>query len=69
MTGGKMKDIQPEGEQFRKAIKWVSDMRSDDPTASLIKLIEQACFKFDLPPKEADSLMQFFMDQGAKRPE
>jgi hypothetical protein len=62
-----MMDIQPEGEQFRKAIKWVSDMRSEDPAASLVKLIEQACFKFDLPPNEADSLMRFFTDQGAKR--
>ncbi len=64
-----MKDILPEGEQFRKAVKWISDMRSENPAAGLGKLIEEACFKFDLPPKEADSLMRFFTEGGAKRPE
>lgn len=64
-----MKDIQPEGEQFRKAIKWVSAMRSEDPSASLGKLIEEACFKFDLPPKDADSLLRFFTEAESKKSE
>ena len=62
-----MKDIQPEGEQFRKAVRWISGMRSEHPEAGLGKLIEEACFKFDLTPKDADSLMRFFAEGESKK--
>ena len=52
--------IQPEGEDLRKATKWISDKRLDKPDASLSRLIEQACVKFDLAPKDAEFLMRFF---------
>jgi hypothetical protein len=52
--------IQPEGEDLRKAVKWISDMRQNDPEAKLGKLIEQACLKFDLSPMDADYLQKFF---------
>jgi len=52
--------ILPEGEQLRKAVKWISDERTDNPGANLSKLIGDACLKFDLPPKDAESLMRFF---------
>jgi hypothetical protein len=52
--------IQPEGEDLRKAVKWISDMRQDDAAAKLAKLIEQACLKFDLSPMDADYLQKFF---------
>ena len=56
--------ILPEGEQLRKAIKWISDKRLDNPGAILLKLIEEACLKFDLPPKDAEFLMHFFIETG-----
>ena len=55
--------ILPEGEQLRKAVKWISDVRSENPGASLSKLIEEACLKFDLPPKDAESLMRFLTEK------
>ncbi len=55
--------ILPEGEQLRKAVKWISDMRSDNPDARLFKLIEQACLKFDLPPKDEEFLIHFFTQE------
>jgi len=55
--------IQPEGEQLRKAVKWISDARLDDPRAGLFKLIEEACLKFDLPPKDAEFLAHFFTEK------
>jgi hypothetical protein len=61
--------ILPEGEQLRRAIKWISDMRLEDPGASLIKLMEEACLKFDLPPKDAEFLMHFFSQEGSKKSE
>lgn len=52
--------ILPEGEQLRKAVKWISDERTEHPEASLSKLIGDACLKFDLPPKDAEALMRLF---------
>ena len=52
--------IQPEGEDLRKATRWISDERLNNPNASLTNLIEQACVKFDLAPKDAEFLMRFF---------
>ncbi|MEE9566551.1 MAG: hypothetical protein V3W17_03540 [Desulfobacteria bacterium] len=52
--------IQPEGEDLRKATRWISDERLSNSKASLTNLIEQACVKFDLPPKDAEFLMRFF---------
>jgi hypothetical protein len=52
--------ILPEGEQLRKAIKWISDVRLEDPKAGLFGLIESACLKFDLTPKDSEVLMHFF---------
>ncbi len=51
--------ILPEGEQLRRAIKWISDVHTENPATSLTKLIEDACLKFDLPPKDAESLARF----------
>ena len=52
--------ILPEGEQMRKAIKWISDMRLENPEAKLGGLIDDACLKFDLSPKDADVILHFF---------
>ncbi|MEW6714349.1 MAG: hypothetical protein AB1306_04590 [Nitrospirota bacterium] len=57
--------ILPEGEQLRRAIKWISDERTENPGASLSKLIGDACLKFDLPPKDAETLMRFVTEKGS----
>ena len=54
-----MTTIQPEGEEIRKAVKWISEMRQDEPNKRLDKLIEAACLKFNLSPKEAEFLSRF----------
>jgi hypothetical protein len=58
--------ILPEGEQLRKAIKWISDMRLEDPKAGLLGLIDSACLKFDLTPKDSEVLMHFFAEEKAE---
>jgi hypothetical protein len=50
----------PEGEQLRRAVKWISDMRLEDSEVSQAKLIAEACLKFDLPPKYAEFIMMHF---------
>jgi len=60
----KIMTIQPEGEEIRKAVKWVSDQRKFEPGKELNKIIEEACIKFDLSPKEADFLRRFLIDEA-----
>ena len=58
--------VQPEGEEIRKAVKWVSEERQFEPGKSLDKIVEEACIKFDLSPKEAEFLRRFVLDQVCK---
>jgi hypothetical protein len=53
-----MSQIQPEGEEIRKAIKWISANLDEGKKKS--KLIEEAAIKFDLSPAQTDFLMNFF---------
>jgi hypothetical protein len=56
----------PEGEQFRRAVKWISDMRLIGSGVSQAKLIAEACLKFDLPPKDAEFLMIHFAKKDSE---
>lgn len=56
--------LQPEGDAIRNAVKYISELRKESPTISINKLIEKACMKFDLTPKDADFLTQFYKEQG-----
>ena len=58
--------ILPEGEQLRKAVKWISDQRTENPEVALFNLIEKACLKFDLPPKDGEFLMRHIAEQESK---
>ncbi len=51
-----MTTVQPEGENLRKAVKWISDERQYGPAKKNSKLIEEACFKFNLSPADAEYL-------------
>ncbi|MDM8522566.1 hypothetical protein QUF80_04270 [Desulfococcaceae bacterium HSG8] len=51
--------IQPQGEEMRKAVKWISEERKFGPEKDVKNLVEKACIKFDLPPKDAEFLARF----------
>jgi len=53
-----MTTIQPSGEELRKAVKWISEARQDEPEKKISKLIEEACVKFDLTPIDAEFLQK-----------
>ena len=55
-----MSNIQPEGEDLRKAVKWISDERTYGDEKPLFKLIEEASLKFDLSPLDTEYLINFF---------
>ena len=54
-----MTTVQPEGEDLRKAVKWISEERKYGPERKPGKLIEEACFKFNLSPMDAEYLAKF----------
>jgi hypothetical protein len=58
-----MMSIQPNGEDLRKAVKWVSAERQFNPGKELKTLVEEACMKFDLSPKDADFLLRQLLEK------
>ncbi len=55
--------IQPKGEDLRRAVKWVSDERQFNPGKELKALIEEACMKFDLSPKDEEFLLCHLLEK------
>jgi hypothetical protein len=62
-----MTTIMPEGASVRKALQWISQMREEGAKVSLMSLIDQACMRFNLGPKDGDFLQRFFSEQEAKK--
>ncbi len=62
-----MANIMPEGENIKKAIKWISGTLEEKDNQPLSILIEKAVFKFDLSPKDADFLTGFFGKRKAEK--
>lgn len=60
-----MATVQPEGEDIRRAVKWISEERKYNPKATSAKLIEAACLKFDLSPMDAEYLRNFLKKADA----
>lgn len=56
--------IMPEGEDLRKAIKWLSEEKDLHPENKLSDLIQNACFKFDLSPMDAEFLSRTMRQQN-----
>ena len=55
-----MATVQPEGENLRKAVKWISEERKYGTGKKIIALIEEASLKFDLSAMDAEYLTNFF---------
>lgn len=56
--------IQPEGECVRKAVKYISDEKLASPELSIQTLIQKACLRFDLTPRDEAFLQQFYTSSG-----
>jgi hypothetical protein len=55
--------IQPKGEDLRRAVKWVSDERQFNPGKESKTLIEEACMKFNLSPKDEEFLLRHLLEK------
>lgn len=49
----------PEGEGIRKAVKWVSSERTENPDKPIQALVNEAVLRFDLSPLDAEFLGRF----------
>ena len=58
----KTMSIQPEGEEIRRAVKWISEEKTYEQVKPIKELIEAACLKFDLSPLETNFLFQFYKE-------
>lgn len=60
-TKGKtMTTIQPEGENLRKAVKWISEEEKAGSGKNREALMDEACLTFNLTPLEAEYLARSF---------
>lgn len=63
-----MHDLLPDGEDLRKAVRWVSESLQQDARQQVPPLVQQAIFKFNLSPKDADFLIGFFRERKEQLP-
>lgn len=50
----------PKGEDLRRAVKWVSGNLEENPGQPVMPLVNEAIFKFDLSPMDAEFLIRFY---------
>ncbi|SLM29320.1 conserved hypothetical protein [Desulfamplus magnetovallimortis] len=54
-----MTTVQPQGENLRKAIAWISEQRKENADQSSVVLAENAAVRFDLAPDDSEFLLRF----------
>lgn len=64
-----MTPMMPEGTMVRKAIQWISKMREEGGIHPLPNLIDQACVRFNLSPKDCDFVHRFFREAEGSQTE
>lgn len=55
-----MHDLLPEGEDLRRAVKWISGNLQENSGQAVQPLVHEAIFKFDLSPRDAEFLIGFY---------
>jgi len=55
-----MSGLLPNGEELRKAVKWVSSELQKNSVQPLQLLVQKAIFIYDLSPKDGEFLIGFF---------
>lgn len=61
-----MEGLLPEGEDLRRAVKWISATLQENPDRPVQSVVQEAILKFDLSPKDADFLIGFFKERDKK---
>jgi len=63
-----MSTLQPQGDKLKKAVKWISEKRKQNSDINLGKLVDDACFQFDLSPKDSQFLLRFVKNDDHQNP-
>ena len=58
-----MSSIQPQGDNIRKAVKWIAEERQAGTATNNNRLVEQAAVKFNLSPNEVEFLIKFVKEK------
>ena len=58
-----MSSIQPQGDNIRKAVKWISEERQAGTATTNNRLVDQAAVKFNLSPNEVEFLIKFVKEE------
>lgn len=61
-----MSELLPDGEELRRAVRWISEHLQDDPDRPVQPLVQEAVFRFDLSPLDAEFLIGFFRRRDAE---
>ena len=56
-------NIMPEGDDLRKAVKWISEMIQSGTEKSKMELIDEASLKFDLKPNDEEFLIRCYNEK------
>jgi hypothetical protein len=56
-----MHELLPDGDDIRRAVKWVSTHLQEGDEQPVQVLVQKAIFKFDLSPLDAEFLNRFFL--------
>ena len=62
-----MSSILPEGEDIRRAIKWISEYLQENPDQVVQKLVNEATLRFNLSPKDSEFLINFYSSQKGSK--
>ncbi len=60
---GSIMDINLQGENLRKAVKWISNEKKYNRRDDVTVLANEAISKFDLSPKDSEFLHRFVLEQ------
>ncbi len=55
--GGGARDLGPQGEALRRAVRWLDERAREDAKADRVKLVSEAAARFDLTPLEEEFLL------------
>jgi hypothetical protein len=61
-----MHDLLPEGEELRRAVQWISGHLQEDAGRPVQPLVQEAIFRFNLSPRDADFLIGFYSASGGQ---
>ncbi len=59
-----MATVQPKSDAMKRAIRWISEKRSENPKKSDMILADEAAIQFDLSPEESEFLQRFVKESA-----